>query len=1116
MAKVGRYCLIVVVLTIVGIIAAHPTILRTVAASALRSADFELLELGNLEVDWGATTTIHAERVIVSHPDALLELGNLQIALATRSLWSNSGIQIDEIHLQNWQVTINTTSEPGQSPETDEDNLLPLLESLLIDFSHPLLAVTRVQLQQGVLFYSDEDQQIDLKVADFKGQSQGKRFDISLNGILNTAPVQFSAYLRREGEFTELLGTGNWQAHELKLSTRVKQVRPLTELTTEFSLTAPQAKPMLRLLGAPEVRDGALQIRANLSGDNNYLNTRSVVQIGELNLSSNLGFNLQNQNFELEFNGSGPSLKEAGALVDYVEYLNEPFSFGGNLKRDENGLNLRRARFQLGPGFFNITGTLPEFPDVDNWQLELTGERFDISFFQPFVPCRLPELDLDWRGKLATDALGQETAELNVTDGYGQRIMSTATLGPYPDLSGTRLAFKLENMSSAFLTSCLGLGLETEKQRSLNGEIVVTRSPDTWRLEQLAIDAEIATITAKTTSANQTEISLLAPDIKLLAELLPELPTRLKPNSLELTANLSLAPLKLEATTFSIGESGGSIKLSTNRDNRTSIYIDLAGPDLKLLLTEDVFRDRSGEMPYSASIEATLYQSLIDTSAAFVFTENELFVETQINLADPGKSPTLNVEGHGSNLATMLSPFVHHELPEIPYSLTFSLSQSETLTRIEQFRLEAGQHTLVGNLNLDKPPNLERTTGTLKLRSTSSNELLKLIGYQTDMADVAVKFDIELEGDQDAVQVALKNGLAGDTSLAGDITVKPGPNPEIAVDLVSDHVHMPTFIPSLETSTDEVKEAVKPKQKVIPELDLPWHLIANTTLDFNWLGKKITLKEGQTSSAQVAFTIFDGRLTSEAINWQSELNNGQISLLLDTRNQPAGFGQFRFELQSDRIPAIWLFTGLPDQDDPGNLNFHARLNGFGRSTTELLANLDGEILFRGGSGRINAANLDTLFGDFLFQITNRVFGTGAQQTKISCTGGGFYIRSGELRMDPGLAVRTSRFDMLASGQINLATEKLNLTLSSRSRQGIGVSATALVPRVGISGTLGKPQIDLNARDTALAGGAAIASSGLSVLATGLWDRLRTSVVNPCDSLVERARSDGLEYYKGLN
>ena len=123
------------------------------------------------------------------------------------------------------------------------------------------------------------------------------------------------------------------------------------------------------------------------------------------------------------------------------------------------------------------------------------------------------------------------------------------------------------------------------------------------------------------------------------------------------------------------------------------------------------------------------------------------------------------------------------------------------------------------------------------------------------------------------------------------------------------------------------------------------------------------------------------------------------------------------------------------------------------------------------------------------------------------------IEAGKLRLDPGIGIRTSRFDILTTGNITLPDEQLKLRLTSRSRKGIGVSATkTLVPRVGIAGTITAPKLNLNPTDTALSSGAAIASSGLSILATGLWDRIRSSVENPCDALYSKAVTDGAEIY----
>ena len=93
--------------------------------------------------------------------------------------------------------------------------------------------------------------------------------------------------------------------------------------------------------------------------------------------------------------------------------------------------------------------------------------------------------------------------------------------------------------------------------------------------------------------------------------------------------------------------------------------------------------------------------------------------------------------------------------------------------------------------------------------------------------------------------------------------------------------------------------------------------------------------------------------------------------------------------------------------------------------------------------------------------------------------------------------------MFVMGSADLGSERLDLTLATQPRRGLGISAGAIVnPFYKIGGTFASPQLRVDATSAALTYGMATATGGLSILATGLRDRLLGNL-NPCDSFRER-------------
>jgi len=100
-----------------------------------------------------------------------------------------------------------------------------------------------------------------------------------------------------------------------------------------------------------------------------------------------------------------------------------------------------------------------------------------------------------------------------------------------------------------------------------------------------------------------------------------------------------------------------------------------------------------------------------------------------------------------------------------------------------------------------------------------------------------------------------------------------------------------------------------------------------------------------------------------------------------------------------------------------------------------------------------------------------------------------------------VAVQTKQLAILSAGSIDLNSERLDLTVRSKPREGIGLPSVAnlINPYVKVAGTLMRPALEIDPAGTVTAAGAAVATGGLSVLARGLWDRV-TGGADMCKNL----------------
>jgi uncharacterized protein involved in outer membrane biogenesis len=1096
--------------------AAIPILLRWSITDFLETRlSLQEVEIGDLSLRTGSNSTLIATRVEANHAIGAIDVSKVTLSIETGSLFFSDRISIQQLIVSDWHVDLAVTESATDQETEPPVDLLTVVETVLVDFSHPIHVIDHLVLEQGTAEFVDADQDLRIEIAQARLSKETKSaFVIDLDGTLNSDALILDGRISRENLTTLFNGVGRWRSYALDLEGQLAHISPLSNLNARLTIKAPSSSPVLELLGAPEVRDGEFSVVAVVTGNNNQLDASGDVTLGAMAVSGDLEYITDQQDFVFDFELSGPSLREAGALFDYVEYGNKPFTISGLLEKQASRLALSGARIQLGDGYFFAEGELPEYPALENWKLQLEAKQFDLTLLQPVTSCPLPTLELDWQGTFFTDEDGFERANLEVSAG-DQTVSMTGRFNNTFDGANSEVRMKLSDISSAHINPCINSILQ--RDLDVSGNIQISKPGDSWQIDSLALTSDALKLEGAMKDPRELEVAIEADDINSVTELFEPISFRFKSNPASLTANVNLEQnqINVNSGTIILGQSTGTFEGNVDFNGQGLLELALEGSDLADISDDMPNSPTLGVLPFRVTTTLSFEEDhSLSGDISLELAGNYLNGTGSTSLFDPVQALNLAVEGSGAQLETLLGAFVPYPLPTEPYDLSFNIESGEEVLILDNLNLVVGEQSLSGELMLDLWPNVERTRGQLEFQSASVDESLSLANVSYDGLDVPVDISLALSGSRDEITLDLQSAQFGDTDLTGTVTMHPGPKPELSADLRSNKVHLPTFIPALETSTDAVNQPINRNQPVIPDVELPWHFIEQYETDFRWQGESITLKQDHLAKATVAFSLSDGQLATQDVSWQSDLNQGE--LILKAMSEGEDNGSVQLELISQRIPALWLFAGTPQTESSEQHHFHTKLEGTGKTVRELTGNLNGAILFRDGGGRLSSARLDTLFGDFLHQLTTTVFRTGDQRTRVQCSAGALQVRNGRFKYEPGIAVRTNRFDVLTTGDVTFPEEKLNLIITSRSRKGIGVSAaTTLVPRVGVSGTIVKPKLQLNARDTALTGGAAIASSGLSILATGLWDRLRSSVENPCDAVYNRAVNQGKEIYREL-
>lgn len=174
----------------------------------------------------------------------------------------------------------------------------------------------------------------------------------------------------------------------------------------------------------------------------------------------------------------------------------------------------------------------------------------------------------------------------------------------------------------------------------------------------------------------------------------------------------------------------------------------------------------------------------------------------------------------------------------------------------------------------------------------------------------------------------------------------------------------------------------------------------------------------------------------------------------------------------------------------------------GDSPRALAASATGRLLVTQGKGRIENDLINKVHSDIVAQLFGALnpFSKKDKFTTLDCTILGFEINKGKMDIT-GMLFQTEKIKALGTGDIDLNTEALNIKFNTKPRAGVGVTADALVtPFVKLAGTLTSPSVALNQTGILVAGGAAVATGGLSLLTQSAANRV-TGVQDSCAAIL---------------
>ncbi|MCY4218782.1 MAG: hypothetical protein OXE56_05875 [Gammaproteobacteria bacterium] len=184
------------------------------------------------------------------------------------------------------------------------------------------------------------------------------------------------------------------------------------------------------------------------------------------------------------------------------------------------------------------------------------------------------------------------------------------------------------------------------------------------------------------------------------------------------------------------------------------------------------------------------------------------------------------------------------------------------------------------------------------------------------------------------------------------------------------------------------------------------------------------------------------------------------------------------------------FRGTADLESVFSIDLD--LTSEGRSMSEMASKTNGDFTLEVSDVGVRVGD-SFVFGDLIFGMFNFILSLQSQQDfdLMECGVASFQVKDGIARLKNSLALKLKDFTILGSGQLDLASEKVDIVFSSKARKGLGISFNTVAKLFKIGGTLRNPELVADTEGLAKTGASIFAgflTGGLSTLAQGLFDR----------------------------
>jgi uncharacterized protein involved in outer membrane biogenesis len=1073
-----------------------------IEALVTKSIGHELQVGGRFELQFGATTTVVAEDVVLSNPDwpdtgELIRVEHLTFAFDTWSLLSRPFI-VEELRTNG--IRGRLVRGPAGRFNWVSERVAPREEpGAPLDLNR--LAFRVIDIRDAEFVLEDPARprplHLDIETLSVTPDDNGI-LDLDLRGDINDLDLWADGKL---GPWRNFINGRDISADldltlgqvNLSLTGTVADLLRLEGLQLNAKLGGPDIGRVLDKMALPQFATGEFAVAANIEQQQVGHRVRVEGNVGRIQLfaSGSVDSLLKPQSADHDFSISGPDAQDVAALFGIAGVPEAPFQVSGDYTRQGKLLNFENALLRVGENSVSFAGSV----DLDRWAVDMSvsADGPDFSIIGPFVDVRgLPADSFSLSGRVRRE--GRAWQADNVDARVGENRLNVSGEIETGSNVETRIALQVDGPDISILQDFTDL--EGIPSRPFDIDVVVRSHPAGILVEQGTgifgdnrIDAEGTVVLAKGFDGSSGFVRVSGPEFHNVALIsgVPYLP----PGPFDASCNVAVRGemLHLDGVSASVGDfegsASGQIAIRGAAIGQFDLDITLAGPDLAALpevkglddFAGDAFRV-SGQLARAADV---LTATNLDVSVG------GLDATVDGSMIGAAQRVSLSISANSSDSVMVRKIAKLHYLPDGPVIVEGDIEKSGNEIRFTDTVVTVGDYRVAANGGLSMQPRANNSDLEFSISGPSLYEAGQVVRVPL-LADKPFSVSGKFSGTPTGFEMRDFVARVGESDLHGEFDANLEGKPRVVGILASTYLDLTDRIPAGEEEEQAEVAEEAGDDRLFPDdpLDTSWLQSANVDVELRI--DQLISNALNVTNVDIGVRLQDGALRVDPFFFRDDDGTVEASFSLGPED-----GRYRLVTWME-IDGIHAGVLAPDDDNLASLpplSGTMRFAGVGNSVRSIMASSNGQISMRQGAGKVREVFGSALFRDVLLEVL-RMLNPLRRAREFQLLECGIYdvsVEDGLAKID-NFIIQTDSMTTVASGEVNLRNERLEIAFRAKPREGLGISLGTVANRLlEVGGTLKDPRIRVDAGRTATTAGAAVATGGLSLLARGLWDRL---------------------------